>query len=346
MKTYFIINTINDFNFLYPLIQYYISERKKIYIIIIIENLRKENRLILDNKFLFKIKNYLKENKLSDKIMLFEKRNNFYKSFTNVKGNIITLTTNFKIIIKTIYKTSYQNWFAISYFNEDNDILDFVDILFLTSKFDIANLEKKNKVYLGNPYLDLLYKNLKKKNLRNKNKIILFPEIIEDKEWFNRINKYVRNNYNENYTYIFKLRTKTNKHEIIKNKFIQSFSDRNNCFFYDSPFFDITIYLLNLVDEIIITERKTLFIVESLFVKNKINILNNEKINYFKSKPNNLYYENINLNLEDIFEINNSKKVFDKITNYKKNIILSIFFVFLSKFKITKKLVFKYRKNL
>ena len=56
MKTYFIINTINDFNFLYSLIQYYISEGKKINIIIIIENLRKENRLNISNKFLFKIK--------------------------------------------------------------------------------------------------------------------------------------------------------------------------------------------------------------------------------------------------------------------------------------------------
>ena len=74
-------------------------------------------------------------------------------------------------------------------------------ILFLTSKFDITYLQKKNKVYLGNPYLDLLYKNIKK-NLEIKNKIILFPEIIEDKDWFNRINEYVRNNYNENYKYI------------------------------------------------------------------------------------------------------------------------------------------------
>ncbi len=346
MKTYFLINTINDFNFLYPLIHHYHNEGKKIHIIIIIENLRKENRLYLSSEFLLKIENYLKGYNIRNKLIIFDNKNNFYKLFINVKGNIISLTTNFKIIIKNIHKSPFQNWYAISYFNEDNDIIDFVDLLFLNSKLDIANIHKKNKIFVANPYLDLLFKNIKKNNFRKKNKTILFPEIIEDKDWFDKINKYVTKIYDPKYSYIFKLRTKTKKHEIKKNKFINSFLSKKNCFFYDSPFFDVTINLLNLADEIVLTNRKTLFIVESLFVKNKLKILNNNKIDYFKSTANNLYYENINLNLEDIFEKDNSKIIFDKINNHKNHSFNSKFFSFLSKFTIIKKLIFIYRNNL
>lgn len=345
MKFYFIINTIQDFNFQYSLIKTVSEKNENLEIIIVTKNLEKNNKLPIAEVFLNKIKYQTKQIGISDdNIKVFNSNSEFIVYFLKLRGNIITLTNTFKSILLKSQKSIFQNWFAISYFNEDNNIYDFLDILIVSTKLDKYFIRNKKKIFVGNPYIDLFYETKIVKNFDNK-VIYLIPEIVESQNWFSDIKEYILDNYSNKILYIIKLRYKSQTHMIKKKEIINFFIDKSNIIFFDSPFYDCNLNLLKLCDKIILSDKRTLFILESSFFKKKIHILNNAKINHHKAPANNAYYDYLEDNEQLCETYDNSRKLYELILSYKSKKFNNFIINLLSKVLLIKKIIIKLREK-
>lgn len=345
MKFYFIINSIVDFNFQYNLFRVIAKKNEDFEIIIVLNNLRKEQKLPIPDIFLNKIKYKINQIGVDkNRIIIFYSNKDFIKYFLKLKGSIISLTPTLKQILLKTQKPIFQRWFAISYFNEDNEIYDFIDSLIVSTKLDKYFMRYKKRILIANPYIDFFY-NIKSVNKPDKETVYLIPEIIENINWFSEIKEYIANEYNHKILYIIKLRYKTDAHNIKKTEIIDFFKDKHNIIFFDSPFYDCSLNLLKICDKIVFLDKRSLFIFESSFFKSKIHIIDKTIINHHKPPANNAYYEYLENNEKLCDTVNNAQKMYHLILNYKIQVLRNIFINLLSKSLIVKKLIFNYRKK-